>query len=414
MLDERILSSENDKRLRADFPLLAAEPLAYLDNAATSQKPASVLSAVREYYEKNNANPMRGLYDLSVRATEAYEEARQKTAEFIGAGRPEEIVFTRNASESLNLIAYSWGFSNIKEGDELVVGITEHHSNFLPWQNLAKRQGAVVKFAECGPDGSLSPDYIRSLMSERTKLLAITQISNVLGRENDIRSFAAIAHEFGAIIVVDGAQSVPHIPVDVRALDADFLVFSGHKMLAPMGIGVLYGKYDLLHAMDPFLYGGEMIESVSRTSAVFAPLPHKFEAGTVNAGGAVGLSAAIDYIKKVGFETIGQREEALTRILFEALSEDPHIRIVGAPDPADHHGIVAFAIDDVHPHDIAEICSSEGVAIRAGHHCAQPLLNHLGHRSLARASLAFYNTKEEVLRFADTVRGLRGRMGYGS
>jgi cysteine desulfurase, sufS subfamily len=403
----------SDAEIRKDFPLISQTELAYLDNAATSQKPYSVLEAVRSYYEKENANPMRGLYDLSVAATEAYERARKAAADFIKAPKAENIVFTRNASESLNLIAYTYGMEFINEGDEILVSITEHHSNFLPWQNVAKKKGALIKFLECDEEGYISVEALKAALSPKIKLVAITQVSNVLGRENPIREFAREVHKQGAVIVLDGAQSVPHTEVDVQELDVDFLAFSGHKLLAPMGIGVLYGKTELLEKLPPFLYGGEMIESVSREKAVFAQVPHKFEAGTVNAGGAVGLAAAIDYINRLGFDEIKARELYLTGIVFEEFKAEEHIHIVGSQKPEEHHGIVTFTVDEVHPHDIAQILSSENIAIRAGHHCAQPLINHLGMMSAARASLAFYNTEAEIRRFCKAVKGLRKRMGYG-
>ena len=311
--------TSKEKELRDAFPLLKNSTLAYLDNGATSQKPQVVIDAVAKYYEHDNANPMRGLYDLSIRSTEIYEEARAKVAKFIHAPKAEEIVFTRNASESLNLIAYSYGMHFLKEGDEILVGITEHHSNFLPWQQVGKVTKAKVNFLECADDGEISIDAFRAALTPNTKLVAITQVSNVLGRENPVKEFAKIAHEQGAVIVVDGSQSVPHMPVNVSDIDADFFVFSGHKMFAPMGIGVLYGKMELLDKMPPFLYGGEMIETVSKEKATFAEVPHKFEAGTVNAGGARGLSAAIDFMESVGFETIMQREDMLTKIVQKTL-----------------------------------------------------------------------------------------------
>lgn len=397
--------------IRKEFPLLKNRDIVYLDNGATSQKPQCVLDAVAEYYEKNNANPMRGLYDLSVDATESYENARSAVAEFIGAPTPETIIFTRNASESLNLIAYSYG-SFLKEGDEVIVSIAEHHSNFLPWQQAAKARGATVKFLECAPDGSFDLNVLEGLLTEKTKLLAVTQISNIFGRINDIKEMAKLIHQHGAVIVVDGAQSVPHIPVDVRDLDIDFLAFSGHKMFAPMGIGVLYGKIELLEKMPPFLYGGEMIEIVTKERATFAEVPHKFEAGTVNAGGAVGLRAAIDFMKRVGWETITAQEEALTERAFSGMKGIPHVRIIGADDYREHHGILTFQVEGVHPHDIAAIMSEEQVAVRAGHHCAQPLHKHLGVMSTTRASFAFYNNEEEIDRFLSVLRTIRPRMGY--
>ena len=403
--------SDND--IRKDFPLISQTELAYLDNAATSQKPYSVLEAVKNYYEKENANPMRGLYDLSIRATEAYEKARKMTAEFINSPETHNIIFTRNASESLNLVAYSYGMEFIKEGDEILVSITEHHSNLLPWQYIAKKKGAVLRFLECESDGNISLETFKKALTKNTKIVAITHISNVLGRKNPIKEFTKEAHAAGAVVVLDGAQSVPHIKIDVKDLDIDFLAFSGHKMLAPMGIGALYGKSELLEKMPPFLYGGEMIESVNRDFAVFAQVPHKFEAGTVNAGGAVGLTAAIEYINKIGFDEIEARELYLTKTVFDECKDEEHVHIVGSQKPEEHHGIITFTVDDVHPHDIAQILSSENIAVRAGHHCAQPLINHLGMMSAARASLAFYNTRDEVLRFCEALKGLRKKMGYG-
>lgn len=403
--------TKQEEEIRGLFPLISEKDLIYLDNAATSQKPLEVMEAVEEYYKKHNANPMRGMYELSIEATEAYEAARKKAADFICA-KEEEVIFTRNASESLNLIAYSYGMGFLKEEDEVLVAITEHHSNLLPWQNLARVKKLKLRYLECDQKGLLSEEALKEALSPSTKLLAVNQISNVLGRENPIKAFARIMHEAGGIIVVDAAQSIAHIPVDVKDLDADFLAFSGHKMYAPMGIGVLYGKAELLNRMPPFLFGGEMIESVSRESAVFAQIPHKFEAGTPNVGGAVGLGKAIDFIRRIGFDTIAKRELALCRLAFEEIEKDPHIHIIGADDPKDHHGIITFTIDDVHSHDIAEILSAEGIGVRAGHHCAQPLLRHLGMMSSARASLSFYNTEEELRYFTAVLKTIRERMGY--
>lgn len=405
--------NKEDVDIRKDFPLIENNNIIYLDNAATSQKPLCVIRTIENYYLEKNANPMRGLYELSVVSTKAYEDARQSVASFINSPKAKNIIFTRNASESVNLIAYSYGMEFIKKDDEVLVSITEHHSNLLPWQNVARKTGATLKFVDCDKEGFISIDAFKAALSNKTKLVAITQVSNVLGIENPIKEFAKLAHEVGAVIVVDASQSVPHMAVDVCDLDADFLVFSGHKMLAPMGIGVVYGKEDLLEKMPPFLYGGEMIETVTRESATFAPLPHKFEAGTVNVEGAVGLKAAIEYIKNLGFDKIKEIETSLCRLAFEELKDDEHIHIVGSKNPDEHHGILTFSIDDVHPHDIAEILSSDNIAIRAGHHCAQPLLRHLGFMSTARASFAFYNTKDEVLAFCKAVKSLREKMGYG-
>ncbi len=398
---------------RNDFPLLMQNKIIYIDNAATSQRPQCVIDAEGDFYKNYNANPLRGLYSLSVEATEVYENAREAVRKFIGAEKSNEIIFTRNTTESLNLVAYSYGLSNVKKGDEIVVSIMEHHSDLLPWQMVAETCGAELKFIECAKDGSIDLEKVKELITSRTKIVAMTQVSNVLGREYPVKEIAKLAHEKGAVMVVDGAQSTPHMRVDVTDLDADFFAFSGHKLLAPMGIGVLYGKEELLEKMPPFLSGGEMIDSVTRTSAVYAELPHKFEAGTVNAAGAAGLKAAIDYIEKVGFDYIGEREIALTSRAIEKMKKIPHVNIIGSENADEHTGIVTFTIDNVHPHDISEILAADGIAVRAGHHCAQPLLTHLGLNSTARASFAFYNTEDEVDKFTGSVATIRERMGYG-
>lgn len=398
---------------RNDFPLLMQNKIIYIDNAATSQRPQCVIDAEGDFYKNYNANPLRGLYSLSVEATEVYENAREAVRKFIGAEKSNEIIFTRNTTESLNLVAYSYGLSNVKKGDEIVVSIMEHHSDLLPWQMVAKTCGAELKFIECAKDGNIDLEKVKELITSRTKIVAMTQVSNVLGREYPVKEIAKLAHEKGAVMVVDGAQSTPHMRVDVTDLDADFFAFSGHKLLAPMGIGVLYGKEELLEKMPPFLSGGEMIDSVTRTSAVYAELPHKFEAGTVNAAGAAGLKAAIDYIEKVGFDYISEREIALTSRAIEKMKKIPHVNIIGSENADEHTGIVTFTIDNVHPHDISEILAADGIAVRAGHHCAQPLLTHLGLNSTARASFAFYNTEDEVDKFTDSVATIRERMGYG-
>lgn len=398
---------------RDDFPLLNSLDVAYLDNAATAQRPQCVLDAVTEFYKSKNANPLRGLYPLSISATESYESARDTVRDFLNAKSSSEIIFTRNTTEGLNLVAYSYGLTNVKAGDEVLVSIMEHHSNLLPWQMVCRRTGAALKFMECEPDGTLDLNKVASLITPRTKIVACTHVSNVLGRVNPIREIAELAHRAGAVMVVDAAQSTPHIPVDVQALGADFLAFSGHKVYGPMGIGVLYGREALLNAMPPFLTGGEMIESVTREGAVFAELPHKFEAGTVNAADAVGLQAAIEYVKSVGFEQMHRQEVALTRRAMEGIRNIPCVHVLGSENPEEHCGIITFTVDGVHPHDISEILASDGIAIRAGHHCAQPLLAFLKHPSTARASLAFYNTEAEIDRLLDSLSTLRERMGYG-
>lgn len=399
---------------REDFPILQKRELIYLDSAATSQKPRQVIEAMTHFYESENANPMRGLYELSVQATETYERARTAVKELIGARHDCEIIFTRNTTESINLAAYSYGLSNIKEGDEIVVSILEHHSNLLPWQMVAKRTGAKLVYLYCGRDGKIPWTEVQSKISRRTKLVGIAHVSNVIGCTNPVKEIISYAHKMGAVVLVDGAQAVPHMAVDVQELDADFYAFSGHKMLGPMGIGVLYGKKQLLEEMPPFLTGGEMIDSVSQQDAVFAPLPHKFEAGTVNAQGAAGLEAAVCYIKKVGYEEIQKQEEILVARAMEGIHKMPHVHLIGSQNPEEHSGILTFTIDDVHPHDIASIMDSAHIAIRAGHHCAEPLMKYLELNATARASVYFYNTEEEIDLFLENLNQVRRWLGYGA
>ena len=406
-----------EERLREDQEILRQFPcldgsFVYLDNSATTQKPQCVLDAMMHYYAHENANPMRGLYALSLKATEAYEDARETVRDFIHAASAEEIIFTRNATEGLNLVAYTYGRAFIQEGDEVVITIMEHHSNMLPWQQLCKEKGAKLTYILPEKDGYISEEAFRSYMNPNVKLVAMTQVSNVLGVQNDIRTFARIAHENGAVFVCDGAQSVPHMPVDVQALDCDFLSFSGHKIYGPMGIGVLYGKKALLDRMPPFLFGGEMIEYVTTEGATWNELPHKFEAGTVNAGGAVGLAAALRYVSSIGFDRLEERELYLTRKMMEEMQKLPYVHILGSADPAQHHGIVTFTVDGVHPHDIAAIFDEHHVDIRAGHHCAQPLMKFCHTPSTVRASIGLYNTEEDVTKFIAALQKIREEMGY--
>ncbi|MDD6266430.1 MAG: SufS family cysteine desulfurase [Clostridium sp.] len=398
---------------RKDFPLLQTNRTIYIDNAATAQKPAVVIEAEKQFYEESNANPLRGFYPLSLRATEVYENARVTVRDFIHADSEKEIIFTRNTTEGLNLVAYSYACHHLKPGDEIAVTIMEHHSNLLPWQMAAQVTGATLRYLECEPDGTLTDETLEIGINEHTRLLAVGHVSNVLGCVNPVRKMADRAHAFGAVVVVDAAQSAPHMPIDVHELQADFLAFSGHKLMAPMGIGVLYGKEALLEEMPPFMTGGEMISSVSREGAVFAELPHKFEAGTVNAAGAAGLAAAIHYIEEVGFETIEARELQLTRRAMEGLAKIPHVHVIGSEKPENHTGIVAFTIEQVHPHDVSEILAADGIDVRAGHHCAQPLLTYLKVYNTTRASFMFYNTPEEVDAFVKSVSEVRRKMGYG-
>ena len=398
---------------RQDFPIFKGNDYIYFDNAATSQRPQAVIDAVADFYQKSNANPLRGLYDWSVDATERYEHARSTVAKFIGAKESCEIVFTRNTTESMNLIAYSYGLKNVGKDDEIVISVMEHHSNILPWQMVCRQTGARLVWLEPDEEGVITEDEYKSKITDKAKIVSIGHVSNVLGVTNPVKEIAAYAHDKGAVVVVDGAQSVPHMKVDVNEIGADFLAFSGHKLMAPMGIGVLYGKKDLLEAMDPFLTGGEMIEYVTRDSATWAELPHKFEAGTVNAADAVGLEAAINYIESVGFDFIKEQEHKLTRLLMDGMSELSYIKVYGSKDPKKHCGIVTFTMDGVHPHDISSVLNEDHVCVRAGHHCAQPLMQFLKVGSTARASLYFYNTEEEVKRFLEVLKGVRKVMGYG-
>ena len=399
--------------MKKEFPLLSENSeLVYLDSAATTQKPLRVIEALTDFYREENANPLRGLYGLSVKATESYESAREAVRRFIGAKSAKEIIFTRNATESINLVAGSFGRENVCRGSEILVAVSEHHSNLLPWQNLAAQTGAKLRYLECSQDGEYTAQALRNALNPNTVLFAAAQMSNIFGRVNPIREFSQICHENGTVIVCDGAQSVPHLPVNVEELGVDFFAFSGHKLYAPMGIGVLYGKERLLENMPPFLYGGEMIEYVTRESATFAELPHKFEAGTVNAGGAVGLHAAIDFVNEIGFDTIMKREEALTELALSQMKEIPHVHVVGSENANDHNGIITFTIDGVHPHDIAAFFDFDGIAVRAGHHCAQPLHQFLNVQSTARMSIGLYNDEHDIERFIATLKTVRRRMGY--
>lgn len=389
--------------VRADFPILHQQihgkPLVYLDNAATSQKPIAVLDALRHYYEHDNANVHRGVHTLSSRATDAYEGARDKVAAFVNAASRQEIVYTRNASEAINLVAYAWGNANVKEGDEIILSVMEHHSNLIPWQLLAQRTGAVLKFVELTETEEFDLEHFKSLLSDKTKLVSVVHVSNTLGCINPVKEICAIAHQYGAKVLIDACQSVPHMPIDVQAMDCDWLVASGHKMCAATGIGFLYGKLALLRSMPPFLGGGEMIADVFLDHSTYADLPHKFEAGTPAIAEAISLGAAVDYLSAIGMDTIHAYEEELTSYLFQQLQQIPELRLYGPKPNADGSGraaLAAFTAGDVHPHDLSTILDQAGVAIRAGHHCTQPLHRHIGAQSTARASLYFYNTTEEI------------------
>ena len=409
MLTNDELASIEQNPYKADFPLLAGNPnLAFLDSAATAQRPAAVLDAQRRFYETMNANPLRGLYRLSVEATEAIAQTRDKVAAFLGAvdeaGKPcgNQVVFTRNASESLNLVARTLGRSVLSPGDDVVISIMEHHSNLIPWQEICRETGANLVYLRMDENFRITPEEVAAKVGPRAKIVSVTQVSNVLGVENDIPMIARRTHEMGAYMVVDGAQSVPHVRVNARELGCDLLAFSAHKMGGPMGIGVLWGKSEVLDAMPPFLTGGEMIDSVTETDAVWAPVPQKFEAGTQDAAGIFATGAALDYlVNTVGYENIQAREQALVHYLMGELMQLDFVQIIGSIYWDNHHGVVSFNVKGIHPHDVASIMDMDGVCIRAGHHCAQPLLTWLGVENLAccRTSVAFYNDKADIDKF---------------
>ena len=394
----------NQNEIIRDFPLLQNRKITYLDSGATTQKPAQVINAIDKFYENNNANPHRGAYSLSIEATEEYENTRTKIAKFINAKHREEIIFSKNATESLNLIAYSYGLDNLKENDEIVLSIMEHHSNLVPWQKVAKTTGAKLNYMYINEEFELSDEEIESKITDKTKIVGIAHVSNVLGTINNVEKIIKYAHKKGAIVVVDASQSIPHMKIDVQKMDADFLVFSGHKMLAPLGIGVLYGKREILNKMNPFLMGGDMIEYVYEQDTTFAPLPNRFEAGTQNVEGVVGLGAAIDYIEKIGYDKIAEIEEEVVAYAREKLKELEFITLYMSPNKENHQAVISFNINGVHPHDVASILDSHGVCVRSGNHCAQPLMRFLGIDSTCRASFYFYNTKEDVDKLVEAVK----------
>ena len=381
---------------REEFPILQNKDIAYLDNGATTQKPQKVLDAIKSFYENENANPHRGAYELSVEATEKYEDTRIKISEFINARYPEEIVFSKNATESLNLLAYSYGLNNLKKDDEVVISIMEHHSNLVPWQYVTTKTKSRLKYLYINDEYELSMDEIKNKITENTKIVGITHVSNVLGTINPVKEIIEYAHTKGAVVIVDASQSIPHMKIDVQDLDADFLVFSGHKMLAPLGIGVLYGKKELLDKMPPFIFGGDMIEYVYEQETTFAQLPNKFEAGTQNVEGVIGLGAAIDYINEIGYDRIQEEERNLTSYLRNELTKLDFLELYLTPNKENHSSVFSFNIKGVHPHDVASILDTDGVCVRSGNHCAQPLMRYLGIDSTCRASLCFYNNKEDI------------------
>ena len=383
------------KEIRKDFPIFN-DDIIYLDSGATSQRPKQVIEKINEFYERANANPHRGSYKLSIEATEAYEGSRRKVAEFINAKYHEEVIFTKNATEALNLVAYSYGMDNIKQDDEIVISIMEHHSNLVPWQKVAKKNQANLKYMYINDNFELDKQEIQNKITKNTKIVGITHVSNVLGTINPVKDIIDIAHKNGAVVILDASQSIPHMKIDVQELDADFVVFSGHKMLAPLGIGVLYGKKDILDKMSPFILGGDMIEYVYEQDTTFAPLPNKFEAGTQNVGGAVGLAAAIDYMNGIGYNNIEEAERDVVGYAISKLKELDFVKLYCTNNLENHLSVLSFNIDGIHPHDVSTILDSVNVAIRSGNHCAQPLLRFLGIDATCRASFSFYNTKEDV------------------
>lgn len=389
---------------KKDFPIFDNKEMVYLDSGATTQKPIQVINAVDEFYKNSNANPHRGAYSLSMEATEIYENTRTKISKFINARSREEIIFTKNASESLNLIAYSYGLDNLKEDDEVVISIMEHHSNLVPWQEITKRTKSKLNYMYINENFELSDEEIESKITDKTKIVGITHVSNVLGTINNVEKIIKYAHKKGAIVVVDAAQSIPHMKIDVQALDADFLVFSGHKMLSPLGIGILYGKKEILNKMNPFLMGGDMIEYVYEQSTTYAPLPNKFEAGTQNVGGVVGLGAAIDYINNIGYDKIKEIEEDVVNYGIQELRKLDFLDLYLTPNKENHSGVISFNIKGVHPHDVASILDSNNVCVRSGNHCAQPLMRFLGIDSTCRASFYFYNSREDVDKLVESLK----------
>lgn len=389
---------------KKDFPIFKNRDIVYLDSAATTQKPKYVIDKLNEFYETLNANPHRGAYSLSMDATEAYESTREKISKFIGARYKEEIIFTKNASEALNLIAYSYGLENLLPDDEVVLSIMEHHSNLVPWQYVTRKTGSKLNYMYINKNYELDDCEIKNKITNKTKIVAITHISNVLGTVNKVKEIIKYAHKMGAIVVVDGSQSIPHMKIDVQDLNADFFVFSGHKMFAPLGIGVMYGKREILNKMQPFLMGGDMIEYVYEQKTTFAPLPNKFEAGTQNVEGVVGLGAAIDYIESIGYDKINKIEQELYNKAICELKKLDFIELYIPSNKENHSSVISFNVKGVHPHDVASILDSYGVCVRSGNHCAQPLLRYMGVDSTCRMSFSIYNTEDDILRLVISLK----------
>lgn len=409
---------EPTRETTTDFPILKQrvndEPLVYLDNAATAQKPTAVMAALTRFYEHDNANVHRGVHTLAERATSDYEAARQKAQRFIHAAEPAEVIFTKGTTDGLNLVASTYGEQHVQAGDEIVISIMEHHSNLIPWQQLALRKHATLKYIGLTADGELDMADARAKITPRTKIVAIAHASNVLGVINPLKELALLAHQNGAILVGDGAQAAPHIAVDVQDLDCDFYALSGHKMMGPTGIGVLYGKRALLDATDPYQYGGEMIDFVHQQDSTWTQLPWKFEAGTQNIAGAIGLGAAIDYLTDYGMDRVAAHEQQLVDYLLPKLLALPGVTVFGPHDPAKHTGVIAFNLDGIHPHDVATALDMEGIAVRAGHHCAQPLMAYLHQVATARASFYLYNTLDDADRLLTAIQETKEFFNHGS
>ena len=411
----RSIAALDPATVRGDFPALDqtvnGKPLVYLDSAATSQKPRAVISALDDYYEHDNANVHRGIHELSRRATIAYEDARAKVAGWIGAAEPAELVWTRGTTEAINLVATAWGLDHVEKGDEILISVLEHHSNIIPWQMLARRTGAKLRYIELDDQGRMVLDELPGLLSDRTRVVAISHVSNALGTVNPVAEIAAAAHEVGALVVVDGAQGAVHTKVDVHALGVDCYAFSGHKMCGPTGIGALWARRDLLEQMSPYQGGGEMIHVVGRDESTWAQVPHKFEAGTPNIAGAIGMAAAVDYLATIGMEAIAAHERDLLGYALERVGAVQGVRIFGPESLDEHSAVVSFTLGDAHPHDISTILDAQGVAVRAGHHCAQLVMKHFGISATARASFYLYNTREDVDRLVEGLGLVGGIFG---
>lgn len=395
------------KEIKKDFPIFKDSNLVYLDNGATTQKPMQVINAVSEFYKNSNANPHRGLYDLSTNATTIYENTRKKIARFVNAESSNQIIFTKNASESLNLIAYTYGMQNVNKNDEIVLSIMEHHSNLVPWQKVARDKQAILKYMYINENYEIPIEEVEKKITDKTKIVAVTHVSNVLGTINNIKKIAQIAHRKGAIVIVDAAQSIPHMKVDVQDLNADFLVFSGHKMLAPMGIGILYGKRNILQKLQPFLMGGDMIETVYEQETIFTAIPNKFEAGTQNVEGVIGLGAAIDYIEKIGYNNIQKIEKEVIQYAKQELDKLDFVETYYTSNEENHSGVISFNVKGMRHQDVAKILNSYGVCIRIGSHCAQPLIRYIKLTGTCRASFYFYNTKEDVDKLITALKQVR-------